>query len=148
MTAPCTHGDSCQRSQLLATEVEVLKSNMSWMKDTVDAIRRSTEEIAGYAKQIVRLETESEETRKALERSFDAIKDEEEARKEADINLAHALDKCGEMICQRLERIEKEMPSLQLVRTIVFGVVAAISTNAVAMVWVVAKLIVILQKVG
>ena len=140
MAPPPCKDQEC-RGGLLATEVEVLKTNMTWMRDTVDAIRRSTEEMASYAKQLVRLESEGNEARNALNRAFSAIADEEKARQTADEKLTEALEKCGKEVCSRLDAIEEEMPLLKLAKAIVFSGVVLILSNSAALVWAVFKLL-------
>lgn len=125
---------------MLSTEVAVLKTNLTWMRETVDAIRESTAEMANYAKQLVRLETEGNEVKSALTRAFISIESEQKARQSADDQLSATLTLCAKDSNERLEAIENEMPLLKLAKSIVFGGVLLILTNSAALVWAVFKL--------
>lgn len=129
--------DQCEARLVFQGDISALKTNYDWLVKAVDAIQQSTQEIANSSKAMVRLEAEGNETRAALSRAFEAVKSEELARIKSDDALRVSVDAGFKDVADRLALIEREMPTLTLARTCVFGVIVLALTNMCGLVMMV-----------
>ncbi len=97
----------------MAVRLGVLEHRANEGDRIIASIQRSTAEISASLSALVRLEEQHAETRRALERAFNALKDAD----------------------QRMEKVENEMPTLRLVQKWVFATVSGLAVMAGLLVW-------------
>lgn len=97
----------------IAVRLGVLEHRANESDRALAAIQRSTAEISASLSALVRLEEQHAETRRSLERAFDALKSQGD----------------------RLDRVESEMPTLRLVQRWVLGGIGTIITAAATAAW-------------
>lgn len=132
--------ENCDARIRFQSDIVELKTNYGWLREAVEAIQESTKKIAQCSEQMVKLEAESIETREALRRAFKSIEREESARAKADEALASEIRVGCTEISVRLSKIEEDMPSLRLTKTIVFGVIGMAMANIGGIIWVIAHI--------
>lgn len=132
MNHDCTH---CEARILFQSDVVELKTNYQWLREAIEAIQESTKKIAACSEAMVKLEAEGNETREALRRCFRAVEKETAAREGADAALEQAIKEGCRDITIRLAKIEEDMPSLRLTKTIVFSLIGIALTNIGGVIW-------------